>query len=116
MSLKEILQNDWQKEVLDCDIPVIVKISAEWCMPCKLLAPILEDFAVEYEGKAKFVQIDADKSRDLLIELQIMAVPTILIFAIGKQIEKLVGVRTKKDIKVQIEKVINEYKNSEAVL
>ena len=79
--------------VLKADKPVLVDFYATWCAPCKPLAPIINDLAGEYEGRANFVKVDGDKSRDLISQYGVRGYPTVVIFSGGKPVKKLVGLR-----------------------
>lgn len=107
----------WEKDVIESPIPVIVDVSSEWCMPCKAMIPVLEDLATEYEGKIKFLGMDVEKHRDIVTSLDIKAVPTILFiygqkeFNLVATVEKLVGARSKIEIKTKIEEILGEHRD-----
>ena len=85
---------------------VLVDFFADWCGPCKMIAPVLEEIAVEVANKAKIVKVDIDKDVEIASEFQITAVPTFILFKDGKEEERFSGVRDKEQIKNVIEKAL----------
>ncbi len=82
----------FEKEVLEAELPVVVDFWATWCGPCKMFAPVLEDFAKSYEGRVKVVKVDVDAEAALAMEYQIMSVPTVMVFQNGKKTQTSIGV------------------------
>lgn len=101
-----IILNDknFEKEVLESDIPVIVDFYADWCGPCKAMAPIMEEISKDLGLKAKVAKINVDQNQELSINYDIMSIPTILIFNKGKLVKQLVGLRDKQEIEDIIDK------------
>ena len=97
--LDEVKQADFQKAVLDSQLPVVVEFGAEWCHPCKTLEPILKQLSVEWSGKASLVQIDVDQAQNLVQKYSIFSVPTILMFVKGQPVERLTGFQPKEKLK-----------------
>lgn len=93
-------KENFEKEVLKSDIPVLVDMFATWCGPCKMMAPVVEEIAGEYEGIAKVGKVDIDQDSDLAARYSIMSVPTFLIFKNGEVVDKVVG-GVPKDILTQ---------------
>ncbi len=85
----------------------LVDFFAVWCGPCKMLTPVLEEVAIEFEGKAKIAKVDVDKLEDLAIEYHIGSVPTVILFKDGKLIAQTMGFRPKQQFCDALEKVIN---------
>lgn len=83
----------FEKEVLRSDKPVLVDFYATWCMPCKTLAPVMDAIAREYEGQAKVVKVDIDKSKELVGQYGVRVVPTVVLFHQGKQVQKWTGAK-----------------------
>jgi thioredoxin 1 len=96
----EINVNDtnFKEEVLDSDIPVLVDFWAEWCGPCRMIAPTLEEIAKEYEGRVKVCKLNVEEAQNTASEYGIMNIPTLIIFKGGEIAEKVVGVIPKGDI------------------
>lgn len=85
---------------------VLVDFSAEWCGPCRALAPVLEDVAQDMEGKAKFVKIDIDASQQTTSKFQVTSVPTLILFKDGKEVERAVGLKDADSLKSMITAVL----------
>ncbi|AEJ60457.1 thioredoxin [Spirochaeta thermophila DSM 6578] len=82
---------DFEKEVLKADIPVLVDFWAEWCMPCRMVSPILDELAEEYAGKLKVVKVNVDEEPDLASRFGIVSIPTILLFKNGQVAAQQIG-------------------------
>ena len=105
MSLK-FDEKNFNEEVVKSEIPVIVDFWAEWCGPCHIMSPIIDEVAKEFEGKAKIGKVNVDENQVISSKYGIMSIPTILAFKDGKVIGQLVGARPKKDLVDLINKVI----------
>jgi thioredoxin 1 len=90
---KEIKSAQWEVEVVQSGVPVLVDIFGTYCPPCKALAPTLDKLASEYEGRAKFVKLDVEVDRNLAGGLHVTSVPTVIAFRDGKELGRLVGLR-----------------------
>lgn len=95
----------FQKDVLESDQPVLVDFWAEWCGPCRMLAPTIDELAEEYKGKAKVGKVDTDANRETAIKYSISAIPTIILFNKGQVVRKFVGLTPKKDFKAALDSV-----------
>lgn len=99
MSLEVVVtQNNFEAEVLKSEIPVLVDFWAGWCMPCKMIAPILEDLAESYAGKLKVAKLEVDDAPGIAEEYKIISIPTLLIFKEGKVVNKYVGAGSRDHI------------------
>lgn len=97
MELKLSSEN-FEKEVLNSEKPVLVDFYADWCGPCKMMAPIVEELAKDLEEKAKVGKINVDENSDIAVEYNVMSIPTLIIFKNGKEEKRLVGVRSKEEL------------------
>jgi len=102
-AVMEFTDDNFESEVLGADTPVVVDFWAEWCMPCRMIAPIIDELAAEYEGKAKIGKIDTDANRDVTMKYQINAIPTVIVFKDGEIAKKFVGMTNKADLTAAIE-------------
>jgi thioredoxin 1 len=101
---KAITQREWQAEVLNSPVPVLVDFWAVWCGPCRLIAPIVEELARQYEGKLKVYKVDVDQEQSLAMQYGIMSIPTLLLFKNGQVVEQIVGALPKSAIEQRIAK------------
>ena len=86
---------EFETEVLKSDVPVLVDFFAEWCGPCKMIAPILDSVSAELEGKAKVVKVDIDQSMALAAKYKVMSVPTLVFIKNGEVVDQVVGATSK---------------------
>lgn len=106
--LKEITDESFQDEVINNDGVVVVDYYADWCQPCKMISVAMKELSEEYYGTLKIVKGDVEKNSDSVSKFGITGVPAILIFKSGKLINQHVGLRSKKDLKRDIEEVRHE--------
>jgi len=99
-------KNDFNDNMLNAGKPVLVDFWAPWCGPCKMVAPELEAVAQEYEGKAIVLKVNVDEQQQLASAYNVMSIPTLLLFKDGKEVERIVGYRPRKDLMDAIDKVI----------
>ncbi len=102
----EITDESFESEVINASRPTLVEFSAEWCGPCKKLAPIVEEIADEMSDKLKVVHMDVEKGRNTSVKFAVLSVPTILIFKDGKVMDEITGLVPKKAILQKVQKVI----------
>jgi len=101
----EIAVNDanFKDEVLNSDLPVLVDFWAEWCGPCRMIAPTIEEIAKEYSGKVKVCKLNVEEAAQTSADYGIMNIPTLVIFKNGEMVEKIVGAISKNDISAKID-------------
>jgi thioredoxin 1 len=99
----ELTDANFDEQVLQSDKPVLVDLWAEWCGPCRMLAPTVDELADEYAGKAVVGKLDTDGNRQTAMQYNISAIPTLLVFKGGQLVKKLVGMQNKKDIKAVLD-------------
>lgn len=96
--------NQWQNEVINSKKPVFVDFWAEWCGPCRMVSPTVEQLSREYEGKVNFVKVNVDKNNELASKYKISSIPTLAIFQNGKIIAQQAGAASKESIRTYIDK------------
>lgn len=97
---------NFQREVLESDIPVLVDFYADWCGPCKMIAPIIEELAEEYEGKIKIGKLNVDEELKTTEKYHVMSIPTLIFFKNGAAVDTMVGAAPKKALQEKIEGLI----------
>ncbi len=100
----EITDDNFEEKVMKADKPVLLDFWAEWCGPCKAVAPILEDLAVDYEGKVYIGKVDVDTNRKVATKYQIRSIPTLLLFKNGEVVGQKVGAGSKAGLEEFLEK------------
>lgn len=97
-NVKVFTESNFQSEVLGAREPVLVDFWAEWCMPCRILSPTIDDVADEHAGKVKVGKVDTDANREISVKYGISAIPTVIIFKGGEVVKKFVGLAKKEEI------------------
>ena len=103
--ISALTQDNFEKEVLQSATPVLVDFWAEWCGPCKMIAPLLDELADEYQGKVKIGKVNIDEQQSLATQYGIRAIPTLLLFNKGQVAEQMVGAKSKRDLKASLDRV-----------
>jgi len=106
MSLLHLTDNNFKKEVLESNLPILVDFWATWCGPCKMIAPIIEELAREYQGKIKIGKVNVDENPKTATSYGIMSIPTLIFFKNGKVIAQVAGALNKIELKRKIEENI----------
>jgi thioredoxin 1 len=91
----EITSSNFQSEVIESDVPVLVDFWAEWCGPCRMIGPIVEELAGEYAGRIKVAKLDTDAEQALASRYGVLSIPTVLLFKDGEPVEQSIGARPK---------------------
>ena len=97
---------DFDEKVLKSDLPVLVDFWADWCMPCKMIAPIVEELSQEYDGKLDFAKLDVDSNPNTAMTFGVRSIPTLLIFKGGKPVDQIVGAVPKGALKKKIDSAL----------
>ena len=98
--------NNFEHEVLKSDLPVLVDFWAAWCGPCKMIAPIIDQLAEEYDGKAKIAKVNVDDNRDLAVQFKVMSIPTLILFKDGEIVDQIMGACPKAELEKFIQKAL----------
>jgi thioredoxin 1 len=101
-----VTDGNFSAEVLKSATPVVVDFWAEWCGPCKMIAPVLDELAGEYDGKVKIAKVNIDEYQQLAINYGINSIPTLLFFKNGQVADQIVGMRSKRDLKSSFDRVL----------
>lgn len=98
MNEVRLTKNNFRDEVLNSDIPVLVDFWATWCGPCRMVAPIVEEIADEYDGRIKVDKVNVDEEPELAMQFRVASIPTLMVFKNGQLVNTAVGYRPKADI------------------
>ncbi|HXW02245.1 MAG TPA: thioredoxin [Candidatus Nitrosotenuis sp.] len=109
MSLTHVSNaKDWQSQVIDSPKPVFVDFWAEWCGPCRMVGPVVEELAKDYDGKVLFVKVNVDEANELAAKYNIFSIPTLMILNKGQVIAQQVGAASKEAYKSMIERALSK--------
>lgn len=103
---KDVTDQTFDAEVLKSDRPVLVDFWAPWCGPCRMVAPIVEDLAREYEGRVNFYKLNTDENPNVSMRYGIRSIPTLLVFKNGEPVGQIVGFRPKRDLQKRLDEAL----------
>ena len=106
MSAINVNKNNFNQEVLNSDKPVLMDFWAPWCGPCRMVGPIIDELATEYEGRVTIGKMDVDNNNDVVAQIGIRNIPTVLFFKDGKMVDKVVGATAKDKFVEKIEAML----------
>ena len=98
---------NFQQEVIDSKEPVLVDFWATWCGPCRIIAPVIEELAGEYEGRAKIAKLDVDHNQSTAMAFGVMSIPTLLLFKNGEPVDRIVGFQPKAQLVNRLNKHVS---------
>jgi len=101
-----VTESTFEEEVLKSDIPVLVDFWAEWCGPCRMISPIVEELGKEYDGKLKVAKLDVQNNNNIATKYGIMSIPALLFFKNGDVVDQIIGAVPKKAIEERLKKVL----------
>ncbi len=102
----EFTDDNFKQEVLSSDKPVLVDFWADWCQPCHMIAPTINELAEDYAGRVKVGKVDTDANRDVSLELEISSLPTVILFKGGEMVRKFVGVTAKQQFTSELDALL----------
>jgi len=97
---------EFNKVVSESTVPILVDFWAEWCGPCKMIAPVVEEIASEFEGKIRVAKLNVDENQDIPASLKVISIPTLILFKEGQEVERSIGYKTKEELSDLIKKYI----------
>ena len=105
-TLLEVNESNFQQEVLDSSIPVLVDLWAPWCMPCRIVAPSVEKIANDNENKLKVCKLNVDNNQNIAVRYNVQGIPSLLIFKDGQEVDRIVGAVSPQAIQAKLDKII----------
>ena len=106
LAVKEVTDSTFDSEVLQSQVPVLVDFWATWCGPCRMIAPVVEELAKQYEGKLKFTKVDVDNNTRIATKYDIRSIPSLYIFKGGKVVQTIIGAVPKNQLVTALEGVL----------
>jgi len=102
----EVNENNFKQEVLESSIPVLVDLWAPWCMPCRMISPIVEEIGNDNQGKLKVCKLNTDENKNIAAQYGIQGIPTLLFFKDGQEVDRIVGVTPKPIIQQKLDAIL----------
>ena len=103
-----VSDSNFKQEVINADVPVLVDFWAAWCGPCRMIAPMVEELAREFDGRAKIVKLDVDHNPQVAMQFGIRSIPTLLFFKDGQVVDHLIGASSKRSLADKLEALVSE--------
>ncbi len=102
----EVSESTWDDEVINSELPVLVDFWAEWCGPCKMIAPAIHDLALEYDGKLNVAKLDVDSAPNIAMKYRVSSIPALIFFKDGQPVDQVIGAVPKGALKKKIDAVL----------
>ncbi|MEX1054772.1 MAG: thioredoxin [Rhodothermales bacterium] len=103
-----VSDSNFRQEVINADVPVLVDFWAAWCGPCRMIAPMVEELAREFDGRAKIAKLDVDHNPQVAMQFGIRSIPTLLFFKDGQVVDQLIGASSKRSLADKLEALVSE--------